>query len=267
MNIQLITMWYNEEFLAPFFLNHYSWVDKIHIILDADTSDRTEVIARNYPNVVIHHFAFPNMMDDIIKSAVISEKYHQLRDADYVIIVDSDEFIFPFNLADSVRGHLARCPLDIYFVNLWQIYKHETDMPLDPAQPVYLQRRHGDPNMESPANVCYLKPIVARGGLDIFWGIGNHYVVSGGVKLEWLSRDLGKEAAYSVAVDKDCMLQGAHWRLVDVAETIKRRIHNRRERQSMVNLERGLTSHYHHITEEDIIQEYDAHKHDPLVIF
>lgn len=259
-------MWYNEEFMAPFFLNHYSWVDKIHIILDADTSDRTESIARQFPNVEINSFRFPDMMDDIIKSAVVSQKYGMIRDADYVMIVDSDEFIFPYDLTATVKEHLARTPRDIYFINLWQIYKHEADLPLNSAVPVYLQRRHGDPDMESPENICYLKPIVARGGLDIFWGIGNHYVVYQGAKLEWSSRQLSQGLPLTVAMERNSMLQGSHWRLVDLDETIKRRIRDRRERQSMVNLDRGLTSHYHRITEEDILREYESHKHDPLVI-
>ena len=266
MNIQLITMWYNEEFLAPFFLNHYSWVDTIHIILDADTDDATESIARQYPNVQIHRFSFPDMMDDIIKSSVISQQYAFIRNADYVIIVDSDEFIFPFDLSTTVRDHLQLMPNDIYFVNLWQIYKHENDLPLDSSVPVFLQRRHGDPDMERPDNIGYLKPIVLRGGLNLFWGIGNHYVVYQGLKLEWDARHRVPEIPLTVAIDKQGMLQGAHWRLVDLDETIKRRIRHRRDRQSSVNLDRGLTAQYHGITEAEIVAEYERHKHDPIVI-
>jgi tetratricopeptide (TPR) repeat protein len=266
MNIQLITMWFNEEFIAPFFLNHYSWVDTIHIILDSDTDDKTEYISRQYPNVQIHHFRFPDMMDDIIKSAVISHHYNSINEADYVIIVDSDEFVFPFDLSTTVRKHLEQTLRDIYFVNLWQIYKHEDDLPLDPSLPVYLQRRHGDPDMESPENIGYLKPIVVRGGLNIFWGIGNHYVVCQDIKLEWNSRHLAQKLPLTVAVGRHDMLQGAHWCLVDLDETIKRRIYNRRDRQSSVNLKRGLTAHHHLITKEKIVAEYERHKHDPSVI-
>jgi hypothetical protein len=266
LNIQLITMWYNEAFLAPFFLNHYSWVDKIHIILDADTNDHTEEIARQYPNVEIQYFQFPNMMDDIIKSSVISQKYRLLHDADYVIIADSDEFIFPYDLGATVRDHLVMTQRDVYFVNLWQIYKHENDPPLDPTVPVYQQRQHGDPDMEQPDTIGYLKPIVVRGGLDIFWGIGNHYIVYQGVKLEWAARQLSLDMPLAVAIGKSDMLQGSHWRLVDLNETIKRRLRDRRDRQSKVNLDRGLTAHHHAITEEQIIAEYELHKHDPVVI-
>ena len=34
MNIEVITAWYNEEILAPYFLKHYSFADRIHILLD-----------------------------------------------------------------------------------------------------------------------------------------------------------------------------------------------------------------------------------------
>lgn len=125
MRIELITMWYNEEFLAPFFLNHYSWVDKIHLILDADTTDRTEAIARQYPNVEIEQFRFPDMMNDILKVNKFNEKYRSLKDAEYVILADSDEFIFCNHVKKPVRDHIEATMKDVYFVNLWQVYKHE----------------------------------------------------------------------------------------------------------------------------------------------
>ncbi|MDK9717031.1 MAG: tetratricopeptide repeat protein [Trichlorobacter sp.] len=265
MNIQLITFWYNEAFLAPFFLNHYAWVDRIHIILDDDTDDQTETVAARYPNVSVERFRFPDKMDDIIKSAVISSKYQTLTDAEYVLVVDSDEFIFPWEPTDPVRAHLQQTSQDIYFVNLWQIYQHETDRPLDPALPVWQQRCHGDPDMESVANSAYLKPIVVRGGLDLFWGIGNHYVVHNGIKLEWSSRELKDSLPYSVASERSLMLQGAHWRLPDLEQSITRRIVHRKLRQSQVNLDRGLTAHHHEVTEESIRQEFEVHKHDPIV--
>lgn len=266
MRVELITMWYNEEFLAPFFLNHYSWVDRIHILLDTDTDDRTESIARSYPNVEIEPFAFPDMLDDIIKSAAISARYVTLKDADYVIVVDSDEFIFTNAIVKPVKAHLTETSKDVYFVNLWQIYKHETDPPLDPAIPVYRQRRHGDPNMEDPGNVAYIKPIVVRGGLDLFWGIGNHYIVHNGIQLEWNTRTRHTETKLDVAVERPDMLQGSHWRLVDLDETIRRRLFNRKQRLSRVNLERRLGAHYHQVSEEEIIREYLDNRNRPVVI-
>lgn len=36
MNIEVITCMYNEEFLAPFFMNHYEWATKIKVFIDDD---------------------------------------------------------------------------------------------------------------------------------------------------------------------------------------------------------------------------------------
>ena len=266
MRIELITMWYNEEFLAPFFLNHYSWVTKIHILLDADTTDRTEAIAKLYPNVVLEHFRFPDMMDDILKVKKFNEKYRSLTQADYVILVDSDEFIFCNYLSKPVRDHLEATMKDVYFVNLWQVYKHEKDPTLDPDTPVFLQRRHGDSNMFDPFNILYVKPIVVKGHKDIAWTPGNHELIYNGKSLIWITRNTDNFAKLNVSTTKEEMLQGAHWKLVDLDKTIIRRIRNRKERQSQTNLSKGLTYQYHAITEDEIIKEYNDHKNDPEVI-
>ncbi len=41
IKISVISVWYNEEKLAPFFLEHYRFADAIHIAVDADTCDGT----------------------------------------------------------------------------------------------------------------------------------------------------------------------------------------------------------------------------------
>lgn len=265
MRVELITMWYNEEFLAPFFLNHYSWVDKIHILLDADTNDNTEAIAKTYLNVEIEYFKFPDMMDDIIKSQKISDKYTTLTEADYVIVVDSDEFIFCNQINKLVKTHLEETQKEIYFVNLWQIYDHENDLPLDSNKHIPYQRNHGDPDMSKVPNIHYIKPIIVKGNKNIIWGAGNHAISYCGNIFQWKTRDINVLRALNISTEKDEMLQGAHWKLVDLQQTIKRRIENRKQRQSKFNLENGLTYQYHHITEEDIVKEYNENKNSPVV--
>ena len=262
MRIELITMWYNETYLAPFFLNHYSWVDTIHILLDADTTDDTEEIARRYPNVQIEHFRFPDMMDDIIKVRKINEKYRTIRDADYVIVVDSDEFIFCNELDAPVKEHLRNTSKNVYYATLWQIYQHETDKPLDPGMPVHLQRRHGDPAIAS----TYIKPVIARAGLEIVWGHGNHSIVYDGIHMGWETKNTYEMIDRGVTVEPCDMLQGAHWKLFDLDETIRRRIANRTKRQSHFNLRSNLTFHHHHTTVQDVVNEYEEHKFCPVVI-
>jgi len=65
--IELMTLWYNEEFLAPYFLNHYKFIDTIHLFLDSDTNDTTKEIISQYNNVSLKQFTFPDRMDDEIK--------------------------------------------------------------------------------------------------------------------------------------------------------------------------------------------------------
>ena len=262
MKIELITIWYNEEFLAPFFLNHYSWVDKIHILLDADTNDATEKITADYPNVSIEYFKFPDMMDDIIKARKINEKYRTIIDADYVIVVDSDEFIFCNMLDDSARKHIIEKNKSLYFATLWQIYQHESDSRLDPTKPLLRQRRNGDPAIAN----CYIKPVVARTGIDILWGYGNHSVVLDSKFMSWNTPNVDVMNEYYASVKPADMLQGAHWKLFDLDETIRRRIQNRTNRQSQFNIKVGLTHHHHKTCIDDIITEYNNMKCSPVVI-
>jgi hypothetical protein len=270
MRIELITMWYNEEFFAPFFLNHYSWVDKIHIIIDADTNDNTVEIARKYSNVEIEYFKFPDMMNDSLKVNKFNQKYKSLHEADYVILVDSDEFIYCNDTSKSLKTHLEETSKDIYFTHLWQIYQHESDFQLDSNMPVPLQRRHGDPEMDG-FNINYVKPIVVKSGLDIRWECGNHSLWIDGFQLHFEqflihNIEMITMLKLNISIEKHEMLQGSHWRLVDLQETIRRRILNRKLRQSKHNLATGQTKHYHSITEDEIIQEYTVGKKFPIVI-
>ena len=262
MRFELITMWYNEAFIAPFFLNHYQWVDKIHILLDADTNDTTEQIAARYPNVSIEHFKFPDMLDDLIKSRKINEKYRSITDADYVIVVDSDEFILCNKLEDSARDHIITKGKNIYFSVLWQIYQHENDTRPDATRPIYPQRRNGDPTIAH----CNIKPTVAKSGLDVIWGVGNHSIVFEGMHMSWLTPNRETMEKHGVSVSAEDMLQGAHWRLPDLNETITRRVENRAERLSRVNLSANLGAHLYKTCAADIIAEFNRMKESPIVI-
>jgi len=59
VRIAIVSAWYNEELLAPLFLNHYHYVDEINIILDSATNDRTREILKSDPRVIIHEYQYP----------------------------------------------------------------------------------------------------------------------------------------------------------------------------------------------------------------
>ena len=253
MKVEVITMMFNEEFLVPFFMGHYSWVDKIKVFIDADTTDNTELIVRNYPNAEVYKFRFPDMMDDALKVGFLNEAYRS-SEANWVIMVDADEFVFK-NMKPDIRSILEQEKADVIISKLYQVYRHRTDSDLDMTKPAIIQRRHGIAN-EGFDKRCgfslglYNKPIVARGGLKISWTAGNHFIKY--------------EQAYPVSSQE--FLDGAHWAMADPCFCIERRCKGRRDRQSKFNLENGMTIQHHHITEEQVKAECDAHLNDPEVL-
>ena len=74
MKVEVITTYFKEEFLAPLFLLHYNWVDHINIITQA------------FPDGKFND----HLKRDLINAAIYKST------ADWVIVVDFDEFVFPY---------------------------------------------------------------------------------------------------------------------------------------------------------------------------
>lgn len=257
-------MWYNEEFLAPYFLKHYAWADRITLLYDQDTTDNTRQIAAAYPNVHITPFRFPDQMDDVLKSEFISKAYADSK-ADWVLSVDADEFVF-FKKSDEFCYDLPRYleekpGYDLFFVALFQIYRHAGDKELDPALPAIPQRRHGDPNVSTGMNRLYNKPILIRGGLDrdIAWTPGCHEV-----RIDGFEYSINSHGTAPIAIAPE-ILPGAHWAMADPDFAVERRVKNRRLRQSRNNLENKLTVQHHNVTVKSIMKEFAEHANDPQV--
>ena len=260
LRLEVITMWYNESFLAPFFLEHYKFADKIHLLYDEDTTDNTLEIVSKYANVHVIPFRFPDMMDDVIKAEKISSLYSTL-DCDWAIMVDADEFVFPLPLGRDIREALEReADSDLIYAQIWQVYRSRTDEDLDPAVPAVPQRRHGDPNVTVGMNAWYVKPIVVRPSAGVEWRPGCHTLKRKRGLAKIVNRLVGKRPSPSPH-----RLYGTHWAMADATLAIERRIRGRRERQSRRNLERNLTSHNHNVTEAQILSECLQHQDDPLL--
>ncbi len=243
-------MWYNEAFLAPLFLRHYDYADRIVLLYDLDSNDDTREIASACPGVRVVPFRFPDMMDDEFKIALINKQYRR-AECDWVLLADADEFVFRKegeNFVNDIRPYLAGRPeCTHHVVTLYQIYRHATDKDIDPDLPAVPQRRHGDPNTTVGINSLYNKPILVRRGLDLAWEPGCHH--------------LRKTRERLLAGPE--YLPGAHWSMADPAFAVERRVKNRRERQSRNNLEKGLTMQHHTVTVAGIMAEFAAHAHDP----
>ena len=250
--IEVVSMWYNEEFLAPFFLDHYSWADKITILLDTDTADGTEELIKMCSNARYIPFTFPDMMDDNLKAAEMNTRYRSTN-ADWIIFVDADEFIYHPDM--PVPEFLETISYDLITVILYQVYRHVMDENLTYSKPALMQRRHGDPNVWEGNNGEYRKPCVAKRGLPFRWGPGCHSLGGPDDVIEHMQKAIINP------------LYGAHWMNADPCFCVERRVQGRRDRQSRNNLRKGLTQHQHKITEESVLAECKAHENDPIVIY
>ncbi|MBP7509524.1 MAG: glycosyltransferase family 2 protein [Prolixibacteraceae bacterium] len=259
MKIDIITMWYNEASLAPFFLNHYSYADTIHILLDEEVNDNTQKIAEKYENVRIIPVRFPDKLDDILKIETINSIYHSI-DSDWVIVVDSDEFVFSLPFYTNIRDILENeSKYNLFNVQLWQVYRHRDDNDLNPDLPAIFQRRHGDPNVTTGLNSSYVKPIIVHSGLEIEWQPGCHLLARKNI-----IRRLGSYVRGKNAILSPHLIHGVHWAMADPAIAIKRRI-DRKDRLSKRNIETRLGFQNIDITEEQIRRECDQHLDDPLL--
>jgi len=249
MVLTIISMWYNEEDLAPFFLEHYKEVDKIIILLDTDTTDNTRQICESYKNVEVKDFTFPNnKYDDYTKTDRVNEELKTIE-SDWVIGIDSDEFIFAPKEYKGAREFLTS--LDEYTViysAMYQVYRNISENDLDIKKPPIFQRQYGDTSLTSQFNVCYVKPNVIRGQMDIVWGLGFHNCSGKDVKVAPMR------------------FHGSHWMMADVDVAIKRRIYGRKMRMSKRNLNEGLSIQHHNITEEIIRKECQKHLNDLNVL-
>ncbi|HHT9146737.1 MAG: hypothetical protein Q7J31_18845 [Syntrophales bacterium] len=293
--IEVITMWYNESFLAPFFLEHYKFADVIHLLslqrylrilgtiwsiisliepqyivciqvngvvglYDEDTADNTLEIVSKYENVEVIPFRFPDMMDDIIKVEKTNNLYKTLN-CDWAIIADADEFVFPLPLGRDIREALEQEEdYDLIYTQLWQVYRHRADADLNFTLPAVPQRRHGDPNVTEGINALYVKPIIVRPSAGVEWQPGCHAIT----KKKRIARVWQKITGNNPNVSPR-RLYGTHWAMADPDFAVERRIKGRKARQSRVNISNKLTLHNHHVTEEQIRNECRQHLDDPLL--
>lgn len=243
MRIEIITMWYNEEFLAPLFLRHYDFADAITLLYDMDTTDSSLDMVRADPRVTVQPFRFPDGMDDALKQVKVNERY-RASGADWALLVDADEFLFwkrEDTVVTDIRPLLETTGADIFTVQMLDVMRHRDDADIDRSLPPLMQRRHGFGRG--------VKPCVVRTGRDFYWRAGCHELVS--------------TEQNTIVADT---LFGAHWAMADPCFSIERRLKHRRARQSKYNLEKGLTSHNHHITLKDLQREFAEGQDAPCLI-
>lgn len=246
MKITVISRWYNEEFLAPFFLSHYQFADNIIIYRDIASFDRSGEIVLGYPKTELRPCASPGGLNDRYLVNLINEAVAGL-DTDWVLAVDADELIFGDGRFDP-RLMIEQADGNLIYAHFWQVYRHRSDAPLNPGEPAIFQRRHGDPDRITGVNGMYKKPIIVKPEAGIVWEEG-HHTFKPNPKIKVSST----------------ILDGAHWTMADIDNAIERRIKGRRDRFSRENYNHRWGGRWFKITEADLQKEYEAHLDDPLL--
>lgn len=253
--LKIISMWYNEEILAPFFLNHYlEFADKIYLIIDADTNDSTisiiEKYQENFPNKIEYEiFKFPDMMDDDIKVNKLNETaYLNSNKYDWICIVDADEFIFN-NIKETIQKLNNE---NVIYINFYQVYRNIIEKDLNSnIFPIIEQRRYGLNKFKVNGvyvETLYRKPIVFKPEFHFLLTPGNHHLLPNDKIKPYIK-----------------LINGSHWMMADIDLAIQRRVYGRKNRQSKNNYEKGHTVQHWNITEEEIIKECKEHENDEKI--
>ena len=86
---------FNEEYILPHLLRYYTnFCDKV-TILDNNSTDKSEEIINQYPNVIIEKWDSNNeVRDDLYLNLKNNVWKKSIGIADYVIVGDADEFLY-----------------------------------------------------------------------------------------------------------------------------------------------------------------------------
>jgi GT2 family glycosyltransferase len=248
--IAALTMVYNEALILPYFLRHYSYLDEIHVLYETDTTDNSLEILRTAPNVVVEKCHIEDGLDDTEKIRIINKTLQNIE-ADWVYVVDPDEFVFPPN-RESAISFLSRQNCTIVRSGIYQVYRHHSDKDLDSSLPPVPQRVHGDSDLFSNVkgenhapNVLYIKPNIVKPSKEITYFPGAHEI----------------QGNYQISTE---LFIGAHWQMADPSIALNRRL-SRKGRLSKRNKELQMGWQNFDITTDKITKECEQHLDDPAI--
>ncbi len=154
MIIHLYTFCRDEELLIPFFLSHYSYVDKINIFFDVNSIDNSERLILADKRCKLIEFDFDGKYrDDFLMYAKNSEWKTSIGVADWIIVVDMDEFLYHNS---SIIGFLKRCKEESITIPSIKGYDMFSAMlPVNDGTPITEQLKYGVRNKRFDKKVIF----------------------------------------------------------------------------------------------------------------
>jgi glycosyltransferase involved in cell wall biosynthesis len=92
--IHVYTVCWNEEQMMPHFLSHYAAIAQRIVVYDNMSTDSTPDIVRSHTLAELRSFDTKGIFDDVENIRIKNSAYQDSRGvADFVVVVDTDEFI------------------------------------------------------------------------------------------------------------------------------------------------------------------------------
>ncbi len=106
MRIHLYAMCWNEEFVLPYFLRHYSRFCEKMVFFDNESTNRSVDIIKSFPGAQVRSWSSGNQLNDQMHLDIKNSAYRESRGAaDWVIVCDTDEFLYHPRLVDTLRRY------------------------------------------------------------------------------------------------------------------------------------------------------------------
>lgn len=153
MDIAVYAICYNEEYMLPFFLQHYMSFASEIIIYDNHSSD-SSVHIMNESDVTVNYFESDNSIRDDIMLNIKNQFWKKSRGwHDWVIIADIDEFIYHPNLKNFFLKNQNKTLLIPTGYNMFA-----EEMPRIENGPIYAQAQFGTANPKFFNKPCIFRP-------------------------------------------------------------------------------------------------------------
>ena len=168
MIVHVVAVVKNEEVILPYMLRHYSTFADTIFIVDQQSTDNTREIVSACPKAVLYDYPYTNgyNKEEIVEFIVDFYKVYCRGVADWVILVDADEFVYHTDILQVLREAKAGPPTVLSCSGYAMISDR---LPITSGQ-IYDELKFG---IRSHA---FDKPIIIDPAFDFIFGVGKHWV-------------------------------------------------------------------------------------------